>query len=130
MKRISHGKRKLTPRQEETAWGFIFTRLLTTFTKSLKRTGQVQLEYLVLFSILTAIILVSLFGLHQRIRNNLNEKVFELEAEGLLSVALQHEIDHLDGVLIIDRVSFLKRKRIQRMMTKRQRSHNRIQPES
>lgn len=32
-----------------------------------------------------------------------------IEAEGLLAVALQHEIDHLDGRLIIDRASFLKR---------------------
>ncbi len=33
----------------------------------------------------------------------------EIEAEGLLAVALQHEIDHLDGALIIDNVSRLKR---------------------
>lgn len=32
-----------------------------------------------------------------------------LEAEGLLAVCLQHEIDHLDGVLFIDRISCLKR---------------------
>lgn len=32
-----------------------------------------------------------------------------LEAEGLLARALQHEVDHLDGVLFIDRVSPLKR---------------------
>lgn len=32
-----------------------------------------------------------------------------IEAEGLLARALQHEIDHLDGVLFIDRVSQLKR---------------------
>ena len=34
---------------------------------------------------------------------------FEIEGEGLLSRALQHEIDHLNGTLILDRVSFLKR---------------------
>ena len=34
----------------------------------------------------------------------------EIEAEGLLARALQHEIDHLDGVLFIDRVSPLKRR--------------------
>ena len=33
----------------------------------------------------------------------------DLEAEGLLSVCLQHEIDHLNGVLVIDHVSTLKR---------------------
>jgi peptide deformylase len=38
-----------------------------------------------------------------------NEKEFKIEAEGLLAVALQHEIDHLDGKLFIDRISRLKR---------------------
>ncbi len=33
----------------------------------------------------------------------------EIEADGLLAVALQHEIDHLDGKLFIDRISRLKR---------------------
>lgn len=33
-----------------------------------------------------------------------------LEAEGLLARILQHEVDHLDGILFIDRVSALKRK--------------------
>ncbi len=33
----------------------------------------------------------------------------EIKADGLLARALQHEIDHLDGVLIIDRISALKR---------------------
>jgi peptide deformylase len=33
----------------------------------------------------------------------------KIEAEGLLAVALQHEIDHLDGKLFIDRISRLKR---------------------
>jgi peptide deformylase len=34
----------------------------------------------------------------------------ELEADGLLARILQHEIDHLDGILFVDRVSPLKRK--------------------
>lgn len=38
-----------------------------------------------------------------------NEKEVSIEAEGLLAVALQHEIDHLDGKLFIDRISRLKR---------------------
>ncbi len=42
---------------------------------------------------------------------------FEIEGEGLLAVALQHEIDHLDGILFIDRVSRLKK----RMALKRYR---------
>jgi peptide deformylase len=33
----------------------------------------------------------------------------ELEAEGLLAVAFQHEIDHLDGVLFVDHLSSLKK---------------------
>lgn len=43
----------------------------------------------------------------------LNEKgeEYEIEASELLAVALQHEIDHLDGVLFIDRMSHLKRRR-------------------
>lgn len=44
---------------------------------------------------------------------------FELEADGLLAVAIQHENDHLDGVLMIDRMSMLKRKMVTRKMEKR-----------
>jgi peptide deformylase len=36
-------------------------------------------------------------------------KKIEIEAEGLLAIALQHEIDHLDGLLLIDRISPIKR---------------------
>lgn len=38
-----------------------------------------------------------------------NEKPLRIEAEGFLSVVLQHEIDHLNGILFIDRISSLKR---------------------
>jgi peptide deformylase len=38
-----------------------------------------------------------------------NQKELKIAAEGLLAVALQHEIDHLDGKLFIDRISRLKR---------------------
>jgi peptide deformylase len=38
-----------------------------------------------------------------------NQKEVKITAEGLLAVALQHEIDHLDGKLFIDRISRLKR---------------------
>ena len=40
---------------------------------------------------------------------NVDGEWFEVDGEELLSRALQHEIDHLDGVLFIDRVSRLKR---------------------
>ena len=33
----------------------------------------------------------------------------EIEAGGLLSIAMQHELDHLDGILLIDRISPIKR---------------------
>ena len=36
----------------------------------------------------------------------------EFEAEGLLSRALQHEVDHLDGVLFIDRLDEHERQRV------------------
>jgi peptide deformylase len=45
---------------------------------------------------------------------DLNERQREIEAEGLLAVAFQHEIDHLEGILFIDRISRLKRGIIQR----------------
>lgn len=43
---------------------------------------------------------------------------FELSADGLLAVAIQHEHDHLDGVLMIDHVGVLKRRIIHRKMLK------------
>jgi len=42
-----------------------------------------------------------------------------LKAEGLLAIAVQHEYDHLDGTLMVDRVSLLKRRMIDRDMKKR-----------
>jgi len=43
---------------------------------------------------------------------------FEKRADGLLSVCIQHEIDHLDGKLFVDYLSALKRQRIQKRMEK------------
>ena len=51
----------------------------------------------------------------------LEEKELRIEAEGLLAVALQHEIDHLDGKLFIDRISRLKRDLYKRKLKKMQR---------
>lgn len=45
-------------------------------------------------------------------------KPFELECEGLLAVAAQHEIDHLNGILFVDHLSSLKRELIRRRMKK------------
>jgi peptide deformylase len=41
-----------------------------------------------------------------------NGQAFEIEAEGLLAQCIQHEVDHLDGKLYIDRLSSLKRERL------------------
>ena len=46
----------------------------------------------------------------------------ELEAEGMLAIVLQHEIDHLKGKLFIDHVSALKRQMYTRRMKKKLRS--------
>jgi peptide deformylase len=45
---------------------------------------------------------------------------FELEAEGLLAIAIQHEYDHLQGVLMIDRLGPLKKRLLHRKMLKRE----------
>jgi peptide deformylase len=45
----------------------------------------------------------------------------EIEADGLLNVCLQHEIDHLEGVLFVDHLSALKRNIIMRRLAKEQR---------
>ncbi|MDE2579838.1 MAG: peptide deformylase [Hyphomicrobiales bacterium] len=42
----------------------------------------------------------------------------EIEADGLLATALQHEIDHLNGVLFIDHISRLKRERVWKKFVK------------
>ena len=49
---------------------------------------------------------------------------FEMRADGLLAVCIQHEIDHLDGKLFIDYLSELKRQRIRKKLSKQQTSDN------
>ena len=49
-------------------------------------------------------------------------KPFELDAEGLLSVCIQHELDHLEGKLFVDYLSELKRNRIRKKLEKEKRS--------
>ena len=48
-------------------------------------------------------------------------KAFEMEADGLLAVCIQHEIDHLDGKLFVDYLSGLKRQRIRKKLEKQER---------
>jgi peptide deformylase len=49
---------------------------------------------------------------------DLDGKVQEIEAEGLLATCLQHEIDHINGVLFIDHLSKLKRDRVTKKFAK------------
>jgi peptide deformylase len=46
---------------------------------------------------------------------------FELEADGMLAVCIQHEIDHLEGKLFVDYLSKLKRDRLRKKLTKARR---------
>lgn len=69
------------------------------FTAEVKRAAQVEVV-----------------GLDQK------EKEVRVEGEGLLAAALQHEIDHLDGILFIDRLSRLKRDLYTRRLKKMRRT--------
>ena len=53
---------------------------------------------------------------------DLNNKKKEIEASGLLSTCIQHEIDHLNGVLFIDYLSKLKKNMIIKKVTKNNKS--------
>lgn len=62
---------------------------------------------------------LSIPGVYEKVKRSARVKVraldrdgnpFELEAEELLAVCLQHEIDHLDGVVFFDHLSHLKRR--------------------
>ena len=48
-----------------------------------------------------------------------NGKEFEIKAEGLLAVCIQHEMDHLEGKIFVEYLSPLKRDRIKRKMIKK-----------
>jgi peptide deformylase len=52
-------------------------------------------------------------------------KVFEREAEGLLAVCIQHEMDHLLGKVFVEYLSTLKRDRIRTKMLKKTREAER-----
>jgi len=53
-----------------------------------------------------------------------NGKEVEAEAEGLLAVCIQHEIDHLDGKLFVDYLSEAKRMRIRKKLVKEQKNRS------
>jgi peptide deformylase len=59
---------------------------------------------------------------HIRIRAlDLQGKAFEMQADGLLAVCIQHEMDHLEGKLFVDYLSELKRQLIRRRLEKERR---------
>ncbi len=59
---------------------------------------------------------------HIRVRyTNRDGEAVDMEAEGLLAVCIQHEIDHLDGKLFVDYLSEAKRQRIRKRLLKDRR---------
>jgi peptide deformylase len=56
---------------------------------------------------------------HIRVRAlNREGETFEMEAEGLLAVCIQHEMDHLEGKLFVDYLSEMKRQRLKKKLAK------------
>ncbi|MBW2654675.1 MAG: peptide deformylase [Deltaproteobacteria bacterium] len=51
---------------------------------------------------------------------NIEGKKLEFDAEGILAIIMQHEIDHLNGILFIDRISVLKRAMYKKKLAKKQ----------
>ncbi|OQS40009.1 peptide deformylase [Chromobacterium haemolyticum] len=52
-----------------------------------------------------------------------NGKPFELEADGLLAICIQHEIDHLDGKVFVEYLSQMKQTRIKNKLKKREKQN-------
>ncbi|MCD5390531.1 peptide deformylase [candidate division NPL-UPA2 bacterium] len=50
-------------------------------------------------------------------------KNIETEAEGLLARAIQHEVDHLNGILMIDRISYARRQLLRSQLKKLEKAH-------
>ncbi len=59
---------------------------------------------------------------------DLDGQPFELKADGLLAVCVQHEMDHLKGIVFVEYLSPLKRNRIKTRMIKEERELERTQP--
>jgi peptide deformylase len=73
---------------------------------------------------------LSVPGIYEKVRRAARVRVsaldaqgepYTLEAQGLLAVCIQHEMDHLEGKVFVDRLSRLKRQRILARLKKRQR---------
>jgi peptide deformylase len=54
-----------------------------------------------------------------------NNQIQEIDAEGLLATCVQHEIDHLDGILFVDHITGLKRNIILRKLIKMKKQSER-----
>ncbi|MBA55151.1 MAG: peptide deformylase [Pseudomonadales bacterium] len=57
---------------------------------------------------------------------NRDGEPFEMECDGILSVCVQHELDHLDGKLFVDHISKLKRERIRKKLIKEQKDRVKV----
>lgn len=75
---------------------------------------------------------MSVPGIYEKIRRaekikvralDRNGKVIELAADGFLAKCIQHELDHLNGMIYLDRLSSLKRQRAEKKFEKIQRAH-------
>ena len=73
---------------------------------------------------------LSVPGIYEKVRRASTVKVraldgkgkeFTLDAEGLLAICIQHEMDHLQGKVFVDYLSFLKQTRIRSKLKKRRR---------
>jgi peptide deformylase len=73
---------------------------------------------------------LSVPGIYEKVRRaakvkvralDANGKTFTLETEGLLAICIQHEMDHLQGKVFVDYLSFLKQTRIRSKLKKRRR---------
>lgn len=53
-----------------------------------------------------------------------HEEAHELDAEGLLATVIQHEVDHMDGILFVDHLSRLKRDRLIKKFMKQKKSQS------
>ena len=59
---------------------------------------------------------------HGARRSDRDGKPFELKADGVLAVCIQHEMDHLAGKLFVDYLSPLKREMVRKKLAKQRRS--------
>ncbi|MGB1256699.1 MAG: peptide deformylase [Thiolinea sp.] len=55
-------------------------------------------------------------------------EIFEMDADGLLAVCIQHELDHLDGKLFVDYLSSLKQQRVRKKLEKLKRQQAQAAP--